>query len=141
MNLVIDMNIIVAGLLTPFGNSAEILRLFANRKLTICYDSRILTEYYEVLKRPKFDFDKEKISSILKEIELSGELIIGIPLKESLPDPDDNMFLEVALAGNVECIITGNLNHFPQNSCFGIPIFSPSEFVNYYKEKSIDQGN
>ena len=137
MKLVIDTNIIVSGLLTPYGNSAEILRLFANGKLTIYYDSRILTEYYEVLNRPKFNFNKEKISTILKEIELSGELIIGIPIKESLPDPDDNMFLEVALAGKVECIVTGNLNHFPQNSCFGIPIFSPSEFVNYYKEKSI----
>jgi len=137
MKLVIDTNVIVSGLLTPFGNSAEILRLFADRKLILYYDSRILTEYYEVLNRPKFDFNKEKISVILKEIELSGELIIGIPLKESLPDPDDNMFLEVALAGKVECIVTGNLNHFPQNSCFGISIFSPAEFVNYYKEKSI----
>ena len=137
MKLVIDTNIIVSGLLTPYGNSAEILRLFANGKLTIYYDSRILTEYYKVLNRPKFDFNKEKISAILKEIELSGELIIGIPLKEPLPDPDDNMFLEVALAGEVECIVTGNISHFPQNSCFGIPIFSPLEFINYYKEKSI----
>ncbi len=137
MKLVIDTNIIVSGLLTPFGNSAEIIRLFAKGKLTICYDSRILAEYYEVLNRPKFDFDKEKIAAILKEIELSGELIIGIPLKESLPDPDDNMFLEVALAGKAECIVTGNLNHFPQNSSFSVPIFSPSEFVNYYKENSL----
>lgn len=137
MKLVIDTNVIVSGLLTPYGNSAEILRLFANGKLILYYDSRILTEYYEVLNRPKFDFNKEKISVILKEIELSGELIIGIPLKESLPDADDNMFLEVAFAGKVECIVTGNLNYFPQNSCFGIPIFSPAEFVNYYKEKSI----
>ncbi len=111
--------------------------MFANGKLTIYYDSRILVEYYEVLNRSKFDFNKEKISAILKEIELTGELIIGIPLKESLPDPDDNMFLEVTIAGKVECIVTGNLNHFPQNSCFGIPIFSPAEFVNYYKEKNI----
>jgi putative PIN family toxin of toxin-antitoxin system len=137
MKLVIDTNIIVSGLLTPFGNSAEILRLFANDKLTIHYDSRILTEYDKVLNRPKFNFDKGKISTILKEIELSGKLVVGIPLKESLPDPDDNMFLEVALAGKVECIVTGNLNHFPQNSCFGIPIFSPSEFVNYYRKKGI----
>ncbi len=137
MKLVIDTNIIVSGLLTPYGNSAEILRLFINGKLTLHYDVRILAEYYEVLNRPKFGFNKEKISVILKEIELSGELIIGTPLKESLPDPDDNMFLEVALAGKVECFVTGNLNHFPQDSCFGIPIFLPLEFINYYKEKSI----
>jgi uncharacterized protein len=137
MKLVIDTNVLVSGLLTPYGSCAEILSLFTNGKLLLCFDSRILTEYYEVLNRPKFDFDKDKISAILKEIELCGELTIGIPLKDSLPDPDDNMFLEVALAGKVECIVTGNSIHFPPDSCFGIPIFSPSAFINYYQEKTM----
>ena len=137
MKVVIDTNIIVSGLLTPYGNPAEILRLFANGKLTLCYDSRILAEYYEILNRPKFDFEKEKISILLKEIELTGELAIGNPLKESLPDPDDNMFLEVALVSNAECIITGNLKHFPKELCFSIPVFSPPVFVSYYRGKSI----
>lgn len=137
MKAVIDTNIAVSGLLTPYGDSAEILRLFANNKLTLCYDSRILAEYYEVLNRPKFNFEKEKISTLLKEIELTGELALGNPLKDSLPDPDDNMFLEVALASNAECIITGNLKHFLKELCFSIPVFSPSLFVSYYREKSI----
>lgn len=133
MKVVVDTNIIVSGLLTPYGNSADIIRLITNSKLTLCYDSRIYTEYYEVLNRPKFNFKKEKISTLLKEIEFSGELATGIPLKESLPDPDDNMFLEVALESNAECIITGNLNHFLKDFCFNIPVFSPSLFVSYYK--------
>ncbi len=133
MKVVVDTNIIVSGLLTPYGNSAEIIRLIVNSKLTLCYDSRIYTEYYEVLNRPKFNFQKEKISTLLKEIEFTGELAIGIPLNESLPDPDDNMFLEIALESNAECIITGNLNHFPKDFCFNIPVFSPSLFVSYYK--------
>ena len=132
MKVMIDTNIIVSGLLTPYGKSAEILRQFATGKLILCYDSRILSEYYEVLNRPKFNFDKQKISTILKEIELAGDLVIGIPLKKSLPDPDDNMFLEVAIAANVECIITGNLNHFPEELCCNIPVLSPSEFIDFY---------
>ena len=137
MKVVIDTNIIVSGLLTPYGNSAEILRLIVNSKLTLSYDSRIFTEYYEVLNRPKFNFEKEKISTLLKEIELTGELALGIPLKEFLPDPDDNMFLEIALESNAECIMTGNLNHFPKDLCFSIPVFSPSLFVSYYRGKSV----
>lgn len=134
MKVVIDTNIIVSGLLTPYGNSGEIIRMVANGQLILCYDSRILTEYYKVLNRPKFDFEKEKISILLKEIQLSGELVIGIPLKESLPDPDDNMFLEVASASSAEGIITGNLNHFIQEFCLSIPVFSPSGFISYYKK-------
>ena len=137
MKVVIDTNIIVSGLLTPYGTSAEIIRLILNSELTLCYDSRMYTEYYEVLNRPKFNFEKEKISTVLKEIELTGELAIGIPLEKSLPDPDDNMFFEIALASNAECIITGNLNHFPKDLCFSIPVFSPSIFVSYYRGKSV----
>jgi len=137
MKVVIDTNIIVSGLLTPFGNPAEILRLLAVGKLIICFDTRILAEYFEVLNRPRFRFNTENVSILLKEIELTGEFTPGIPLKKSLPDPDDNMFLEVALASNAECLITGNLKHFPRNLCLSVQIFSPSDFVHYYKQKSI----
>jgi len=39
--------------LTPYGSGAEILRLFANGKLILCYDSRILDENEEVLNRKR----------------------------------------------------------------------------------------
>ena len=48
-----DTNIIVTGFLTPFGNPPEILRLLVIGKLIICFDTRILAEYFEVLNRPK----------------------------------------------------------------------------------------
>jgi putative PIN family toxin of toxin-antitoxin system len=137
MKVVIDTNIIVSGLITPFGHSAEILRLLAAGKILICLDARILVEYFEVLKRPKFNFNKDDISILLKEIELTGEFSTSIPIKKSLPDPNDNMFLEVALPGNAECIITGNSNHFPAKLCSDVKIFSPAKFINYFIEKSI----
>lgn len=137
MKVVIDTNIIVSGLLSPFGHSAEILRLLAIGQLITCYDTRILVEYFEVLNRAKFKFNNNDISILLKEIESTGEFATGIPIKISLPDPDDNMFLEVALASNAECLITGNSNHFPKKLCPGVKIFSPSEFLTYFKEKGI----
>ncbi|MCK4447744.1 MAG: putative toxin-antitoxin system toxin component, PIN family, partial [Candidatus Marinimicrobia bacterium] len=56
------------------------------------------------------------------------------PLMNSLPNPDDNPFLEVALAGNTEYLVTGNINHFPSNLCQGIKIVSPSNFTIEYKK-------
>ena len=133
IKVVIDTNIIVSGLLSPFGNPAEILRLLTLGKITICLDARIMVEYFEVLNRSKFKFNKNTISILLKEIELTGELSVGIPLNNSLPDSDDNMFLEVALGSNADCIITGNLNHFPKKQCLNMKIFSPADFLKYYK--------
>ncbi len=135
MRVVIDTNIIVSGLLTPFGHCAEVLRLLTSGKLTIYLDIRILVEYFDVLNRKKFKFKKNYISMLIKEIELTGELITGIPLKDSLPDPNDNMFLEVALASNADGIITGNVKHFPLKLCGNIRIFSPVDFLTYYKKK------
>jgi len=42
------------------------------------------------------------------------------------------MFLEVALAGKAECLVTGNLKHFPKALCQGMNVFSPSHFLEFY---------
>ncbi len=133
MKVVIDTNVIVSGLLKPYGHPAEIIRLLLIGHIRISYDSRILTEYLEVLNRPKFKLNGKNTSIFIKEIEKLGHLETSLPLKKSLPDPDDNMFLETALAGNVECIITGNLNHYPEKLCSGMRVLSPAQFINVYK--------
>ena len=137
MKVVIDTNVIVSGLLSPYGHPAKILQLLVTGKVDICYDLRILVEYFEVLNRSKFKFNKENVSILLRKIKLMGESALGSPLKQSLPDSDDDMFLEVAIACNAECTITGNLDHFPKKSCTGVKIFSPAEFISYFREKSI----
>jgi putative PIN family toxin of toxin-antitoxin system len=134
MKVVIDTNVIVSGLLSSYGNSAQILQLLISGKIDICYDTRILVEYYEVLNRPKFKFNKEYISILIKEIKLIGRPSPCSPLIQSLPDPDDDMFLEVALACTADCIITGNMNHFSKKLCVGVKVFTPAAFISYFRE-------
>lgn len=133
MRVVIDTNVIVSGLLNPYGVPAEILRIIFTGELIPLYDSMIISEYFDVLNRPKFNFNPENIEIIIKEIEAIGSLVMPVSLKNTLPDPDDNVFLEVAIAGNAKCIITGNKNHFPKKLCLGISVFSPSEFLKFFK--------
>ena len=138
MKIVLDTNVLVSGLLTPFGTSGEIVRMISAGILVLLYDSRILLEYQEVLHRPKFHFNKEHIDSLLDYIEKSGQAVPGSPLKNPLPDPDDEPFLEIAIAGRAECVITGNKSHYPRQSREGIKILSPSEFIDYYRKTKID---
>ena len=49
MKIVLDTNVLVSGLLTPFGTSGEIVRMVSAGKLILLYDSRILLEYQEGL--------------------------------------------------------------------------------------------
>ena len=60
MRIVLDTNVLVSGLLTPFGSSGEIVRMVFSGELILCIDARILSEYKEVLNRPKFKFDENK---------------------------------------------------------------------------------
>lgn len=132
MNVVIDTNVIVSALLNPFGQPAEVLKLFLTGDIKLLYDQRILSEYNDVLKRPKFKFNTENIEILLDEIQLLGQSVLSIPLKEALPDINDNMFLEVALSGKSNFIITGNLVHFPPERCEGVKVLSPGDFIKHY---------
>jgi len=138
MKIVLDTNVFVSGLLTPFGSSGEIVRMLSAGILILQYDSRILLEYQEVLHRPKFQFEKEHIDTLLAHVKQNGQLIPASPLKKHLPDSDDEPFLEVAIAGRAACLITGNKSHYPQQSQHGMKILSPSEFIDFYRERTKD---
>jgi predicted nucleic acid-binding protein len=53
-----------------------------------------------------------------------------------LPDPDDEPFLEVAVAGKVRSLITEDIVHYSPSSREGIKIFSPSEFLEFFRKQN-----
>jgi len=134
MIIVLDTNVLVSGLLTPFGSSGEIVRLVAAGKLILEYDSRILIEYWEVLNRPKFQLDKDQVATLIDYIRKNGQVVSASPLNERLPDPDDASFLEVAIEGKTEYLVTGNKVHYPAKFRRGIKVVSPTEFVDLYRK-------
>ncbi len=134
MNIVLDTNVLVAGLLSPFGPCGQIVRMVSSGELTLSFDARILAEYEEVLDRPKFRFQKEKVATFLDHIEHQGVMAASSPLFRSLPDVDDDPFLEVAIASQAICIVTGNQIHFPNELCQGVKVFSPADFLIFFKQ-------
>jgi putative PIN family toxin of toxin-antitoxin system len=133
MNIVLDTNVLVAGLLSPFGPCGEIVRMVSAGLLTLSFDARILSEYDEVLHRPKFKFEEDKVTALLDHIEHRGHTVASSPLSYSLPDPDDEPFLEVVVAGGAVCLVTGNQAHFPPNRCQGVTVLSPTDFLAFYR--------
>ena len=138
MKIVLDTNVLVSGLLTPFGPSGEIVRMVFSGDLILYIDARILSEYQDVLNRPKFKFNKEHIDILIDFIKQYGQFISSSPLKNRLPDPDDEPFLEVAIAGEVKSLVTGNKIHYPSSFRGGMNIFSPSEFLEFYRKQNKD---
>lgn len=134
MRVVVDTNVLVSGLLTPFGPCAEIIRMVASAEVTLCFDARILAEYREVLARPRFRFSQERVAALLEQIERRGVPVAASPLKQPLPDPDDEPFLTVAHDGPAAFLITGNQIHFPPDYCPGVMVLSPAEFLAVWRE-------
>jgi len=135
VKVVLDTNVVVSGLLSPYGPCAEIMRWVADGSLKLIYDGRILEEYRAVLQRPKFGFDDRLIEHLMDAIEHEGLLVAAQPLKQRLPDVADEPFLEAALAGEVDCLVTGDKKHFPLRLRRGAKVVAPREFLNFYRER------
>lgn len=136
MRIVLDTNVLVSGLLSPFGPPGEIVRMVSSGAIVLCLDARIFSEYDEVLARDRFGFDPDAVAALLDYIDFCAEVVAAQPLVERLPDPDDEPFLEVALACGADCLVTGNLVHFPPDARAGATVLTPAEFVKMLRSQS-----
>jgi putative PIN family toxin of toxin-antitoxin system len=126
----VDTNVLVSGLLTAAGPPGRVVDLIVGGRLSVLYDDRILGEYEDVLRRPRFDFDSREVQMVVAQIRARGELIVAEPLDVVLPDADDLPFLEVAAAGGARALITGNPKHYkPTRGAHTVAIKSPRDFI------------
>jgi putative PIN family toxin of toxin-antitoxin system len=128
MLVVLDTNILVSALLSPFGPPARVLDMLLGGDIQAAYDDRLLAEYREVLARPKFSFAPDDMAALLAYLEADGEHVTARSLPHALPDADDLPFLEVATqAGAV--LITGNVAHYPPAVRGAVQVYAPAEFI------------
>ena len=64
MLVVLDTNILVSALISPFGPPARVLDMVLGGDIQVAYDDRLLAEYREVLARPKFSFAPEDVAAV-----------------------------------------------------------------------------
>jgi putative PIN family toxin of toxin-antitoxin system len=135
MRIVLDTNVLVSGLLNPYGPPGQIVAMVASGELSLCFDARILGEYRAVLLRPKFAFRPNHVEVLLEQIQAVGESVAASPLPHPLPDRDDEAFLEVAIAAAAECLVTGNPRHYPARCRVALQVVSPAEFLEIYRAR------
>jgi putative PIN family toxin of toxin-antitoxin system len=122
--VVLDTNVLVSGLWQPLGNPAKILRLVLNDQLTPCLSGQILTEYREVLARPRLKFSGTLTNALLSDLK-SRALLVAVPASNvPFADEDDRPFYDTARYCKAT-LITGNARHYPKESF----ILSPAEFL------------
>jgi putative PIN family toxin of toxin-antitoxin system len=133
MRVVIDTNVLVAGLLSAAGPPGWIVEAVLAGELEPAFDGAIRQEYEEVLKRPEFGFAPARIDEILEALDRFAFIVAAAPpWPLPLPDWDDAPFLAVAWA-TASALVTGNLRHFPVRARRGVVVLSPREFVDRLK--------
>ena len=130
MRIVLDTNVLVSAMMSGSGAPYFVLQLVHQRAVTLLADSRILAEYYEVTARAHFVFDQQERILHLDVLANIAEPVISSPLRVSLPDPDDRLFVEVALAGNADAIVTGSTRHLiPRKGDLRVNVLTPRQLV------------
>jgi len=76
VRVVLDSNIVVSACLTPQGASATIVELALLGYFTLCISQEVISEYREVLARPKFSRELERIKTVLEGIEETSAVIV-----------------------------------------------------------------
>jgi putative PIN family toxin of toxin-antitoxin system len=127
MKIVLDTNVLISGLLRPTASPGTLLRLVVDGMVPFVVDERILQEYEEVVARPKFGIKKSRAALVLGQFRALGEMVIPRPMIISLPDPDDLVFIEAAVAGRAAAIVTGNKKHFPSSVTKFVAVLNPRE--------------
>lgn len=128
--VVVDTNALISRLLLPDSASCKAVEK-AIREGTLLVSDATLAELGDVLSRKKFDpyvslNDRKKFIRLLGRISdwvASGRRI------RACRDPRDDKFLEVAVNGDANLIISGDKDLLVLNPFMGKPIASPSEYL------------
>ena len=129
MRLVIDTNVLVSALLNPGRVPHRAVTVLCLQRCTVLYDRRIAEEYRSVLSRPKFgSIPRDRIDALLASVLAVGKDLGEVsPWTGELPDADDRPFVEVALAGMADALVTGNVRHFPPG--LGMNVLTPAHLL------------
>ncbi|MEQ8684641.1 MAG: putative toxin-antitoxin system toxin component, PIN family [Imperialibacter sp.] len=133
MRIVLDCNTVVsASLLEDSLSRRAVNWVIINCEILV--SDEVHSEISEVLKRPKFKKyfpDREpdnlliQIAAVAQQVEISEKIT-------ACRDPKDNMYLELAIAGQADCIVTGDKALLDLHPFRNVPIISPAEFVRQF---------
>jgi putative PIN family toxin of toxin-antitoxin system len=129
VRIVLDTNVLVSGLLNPRGAPGRILDLVLAGDDVLIVDDRILDEYAEVLGRQEFGFDGKAVEALMTFFAATAEHTQAASTTSTLPDPDDQPFLEVANSSAADVLVTGNLRHFPKSAAGDVVVMNPAQYL------------
>ena len=130
---VVDTNVFVSSFFG--GNPRKIIDLWKSGEITLCLSKSIIDEYTEVLRRLGLQNEKE-LDELLGLFAHGYHVVFTIKTPELHileKDPDDNKFIECAVALKADFFISGDKALTEIQDYMGIKIVNPKEFLSRCK--------
>ena len=130
MRCIVDTNVFVSAAILPFSVPRRAVNKALNQA-TLLLSKTTLSELHEVLFRPKLDpyVSREARSLFLAQLEAVADFVPIIQVVRECRDPKDNKFLELALNGRADQIITGDADLLRMHPWRGVSIHSPLDYL------------
>ena len=133
MRAVVDTWVLVRALIRRQNTTGDLMRALRDGRFTAIYSTDRVVEIIDVLGRPafrsKYHIEPDDITALINLIRLRGELVTPARRVAACRDPKDDRFLEAALAGDADCVVSGDADLLDLTPFENIPILRPAEFL------------
>lgn len=130
--VVIDTNVFVSSFFG--GIPRKIISLWKNDEIVLCLSQGIIEECLEVLNRLGLK-EKSEIENLTKLFAEGYNAVFTAKtpnIEVVKDDPEDNKFLECAVALDCKIIVSGDKHLLELRKYIDIEILSPREFIDLY---------
>jgi uncharacterized protein len=129
MRVVVDTNVFISAALKNGSPPSEAVHLAAERHLLL-KSTKTEQELFITLARPRLaPLIPEDFRRWLEEVMSAAELVTVAEQIIACRDPKDDKFLELAVSGHADVIVSGDADLLVLNPFRGIPIITPATFV------------
>lgn len=128
MRVVLDTNIFISSVLG--GKLKIIIDEWKAGKFKLVVSDAVAREYLDVINRPKFKIPPIEIVTVTEYLLQTAEFVT--PAEQVVvivADPTDNKFLEAAITGKVNYIVSGDSHLLSLGSFREIPIIKAMDFI------------
>ena len=130
---VADTNVLVSAAIKPRGEAGRVLAHWQNGEFTLLYGTALLEELIDVLNRPhlrdKYRLTPHYLHLFLGVIRIRGEKVEPTHRVTVCRDPHDDMFMDVALNGEADYVISNDNDLLVLSPFEDIQIITPSAFL------------
>ena len=132
--IVMDTNVFVSAAILK-GTSSILMEKWKGGKFILLFSPEIFDEYFEVIARSKFNQDEKDIRELAELLTEKGIAVEPrTQLKVVKEDPDDNKFLECAVGGQADFIVSGDRHLLSLQRYEGIEILKIAQFIRKIEE-------